>query len=197
MYQMCVQKKYFFEWNNLIHEKYTTRLAKNLYNHLDRRYAVKQWWQWTRLHVHKRALNNKVRKHILKVHLKKWKTFIQHALATLHADIHWKNTAKKKALFWLQKAAQDRVALRGKSIVAEDHYISFTLNHSLQKWMNYMRTLQELRGKMNQAEDHARTKALRMAFNRIGEPIREYRGKEVLAHRLRDVHKTRKLKVRN
>ena len=195
LWEMAVKRRYFVGWNDLIHDKYWNNLAKNLSDHLDRSYAVKQWHRWSKAQLHSRRLADIGRKYFLMRHVRTWRTHTRHALAELHADIHWRKVAKRSALLWLQKAAQDRVELRGKKNVAEDHYITHTLSSTMQKWMDHMRGKQELRGKMNQAEDYARTRTLRIAFNRIGQPIMKYKGKEMLAHQLRDLHRTRRMAV--
>ena len=170
-------------------------LAKGLSNHLDRVYTVRLWHRWAKKQVRRRRINDVANKHVLLRHLRIWKMHTKRSLAILRAEVHWREAAKRNALVWLQKSAQDCIAMRGKNIVAEDHWVTFTLASSLRKWMDYIRGLQEYRGKMNQAEDYERTKTMRTAFNRIGQPIIEAKAKEMKAHGLRKEHKTRQLRV--
>lgn len=195
LYEMCVKRKYFHAWNVLIHEHYMTSLAKGLSDHLDRIYTVKKWYKWTRTQQQHRLRGEQCNRFILIRNLKRWKMFTMRALSNVRAEAHWRHRAKTDAVRVLQRSAQNSIALRGKKIVADDHCIGNRLCSAFVRWMDYIREQQELRGKYNQAEEYYNIELLRKSFQRIGQPIMECKGKEMLAHQLRKMHQTRRLTV--
>ena len=72
----AVKKKYFINWNNLIHEKHSLDRAINLKEQLDQRYAVHLWLYNIRLQQRKRYLGLKKRAFVLGKFVRYWRVIL-------------------------------------------------------------------------------------------------------------------------
>jgi hypothetical protein len=122
-------------------------LAKKLNERLNRKYAVRLWSKYVIDTQQKRHRNHVARLFLLARHVKYWRVFTMRALSSIRAEEHWQRTAKRMAVRLLQRSAQERIASRGKTRVAEDHRMFSVMNATMLTWMDHIREAQEFRGK--------------------------------------------------